>query len=232
MLSRFDPRAKLLIAFLFSIITVLSKNYPGLAACLLSGGLSFGLSGLSWRRLLPRLAALNVFLALSWLTLPWQLSQGQVQFYPPGGWLALSITLKANAILLAWLGWLGSSPFSEILHALAHFHLPLKLLALFSLFERYVYLLTDEYRRLHAAMLVRGFKPAFNRHTFVTLAQLTGTVLIRGFDRAQRVYQAMLCRGFNGTFYLLSHFHWQRADSFLMLTALVWLGLLLAWGIL
>jgi cobalt/nickel transport system permease protein len=232
MLAGLDPRAKVLIAFLFSLITVLSKNYLGLAACLLSGFLSFAGSGISWRRLLSRLAALNVFMALSWLTLPWQLSSGQVQFSPAGALLALSITLKGNAILLVWLSWLGSSPVSDILHALAHFRLPLKLLALFSLFERYVHLLSNEYNRLRAAMLVRGFKPAFSRHTFVTLAQLAAIILIRGFDRAQRVYQAMLCRGFKGTFYLLNHFHWQRRDTLLILAASLWLGGLLAAGIL
>jgi cobalt/nickel transport system permease protein len=231
MLSRFDPRAKVLIAFLFSIITVLSENHLGLAACLFSGLFSFVLSAISWRQVLIRGAALNLFMALGWLTLPWQVSGGEIQFSPSGAWLAYSITLKANAIFLFWLGWLGSSPVSDILHALAHFRLPLKLLALFSLFERYVHLLTAEYNRLRAAMLVRGFKPACSRRTFTTLAQLAAVILVRGFDRAQRVHQAMLCRGFKGTFYLINHFHWQRGDTLLLLAAALWLGLLLLGGL-
>ncbi|MDR1396182.1 MAG: cobalt ECF transporter T component CbiQ [Desulfarculales bacterium] len=231
MLTGFDPRAKLLIAFLFSIITVLTNNKPGLGACLVTGLAGFALSGLTWRRLAPRLAAVNFFLILTWLTLPWQLTGGYPHFYPPGAWLALLITVKANAIFLLWMSLLAGSPASDLLHALAHFHLPDKLLALFFLFERYIYLLSDEYRRLRAAMDVRGFQPRLNQRTLRVFSQLAGAILVRGFDRSQRVYQAMLCRGFKGTFYLISHFHWSGRDSRLLLASLLWLSALLGWEI-
>ena len=222
-LAGLDPRAKLIVAFLFSIITVLSPIVLTQGFCLVTAFFLWLPSGVSWRLLGRRFLAVNLFILLAWLTLPWKLENGVFYLNANGCALALSITIKANAILLAWLALLASSPVSDILHALAHFRLPHKLLALFFLFDRYAFVLTAEYRRLRAALLVRGFKPRFNRLTFTTLAHLTGTMLIRGFDRAERVYQAMLCRGFKGTFYLIDHFHWQPQDTWWLLICVGWL---------
>ena len=230
-LNLIDPRAKLLIAFLFSIITALSYNTLVLNACFLTGTLLWFCGSRDWRKLAARLLAVNIFMAMAWLTLPWQLHNGSFIYNSDGLYLALSITIKANAILLAWLGLLASSPVTDILHALAHWHLPNKLLALFFLFDRYVHLLQDEYHRLRTTMLVRGFKAHFNMHTFKTIAYLVGTVLLRGVDRAQKVHQAMLCRGFKGTFYLLSHFRWHTRDSYFLIGSLIWLAVLAGWEI-
>jgi len=37
-------------------------------------------------------------------------------------------------------------------------------------------------------------------------------LLVRSFDRAERIVAAMKCRGFRGRFYLLDHFAFSRRD--------------------
>jgi len=69
-------------------------------------------------------------------------------------------------------------------------------------------------------MKVRGFKAGMNIHTYRSLANLVGLLLIRSLDRADRVHAAMLCRGYKGHFWLTNDFHFQKIDlviSFLML---------------
>jgi cobalt/nickel transport system permease protein len=76
-------------------------------------------------------------------------------------------------------------------------------------------------------MKIRGFKPRTNLHTYRSYAYLAAMLLVRSFDRAERVFQAMLCRGFNGTFYSLRTFSWERRDRiFLAASLLVLAGLL------
>ncbi|MEW5912088.1 MAG: cobalt ECF transporter T component CbiQ [Thermodesulfobacteriota bacterium] len=185
-----------------------------------------------WRRGL----AVNAFVAFLWLFLPWRLELAQghaaVSYNPQGLVLAGLITLKANAIFLAVVALLGSSQINDIFHALAHLRLPAKLVSLFILFYRYLHVMRREYLRLRQAMAVRCFTPRSNLHTYRSLAQLIGILVLRSLDRSERVYQAMLCRGFAGTFWLLDHFHWQRADTvFCALAGAVVLALgLLQWG--
>ena len=41
---------------------------------------------------------------------------------------------------------------------------------------------------------------------------LIGMLLVKSFDRADRIRKAMLCRGFHGEYYLLSHFELHTVD--------------------
>ena len=62
-------------------------------------------------------------------------------------------------------------------------------------------------------MKIRGFQPRTNLHTYRSYAYLAAMLLVRSYDRADRVFQAMLCRGFHGVFYSLRTFSWQRRDG-------------------
>jgi cobalt/nickel transport system permease protein len=173
-----------------------------------------------------------LFVAFLWLVLPWHLELGpewswSLVYDPKGLVLAGAITLKANAIVMILIGLLSTSPVNNLFHALAHLKAPEKLVHLFLFFYRYLHVLHREYHKLTLAMRVRGFKPGNNLHTYRAYANLAGMVLVKSYDRAQRVYQAMLCRGFDGTYWLLDHFHWTRRESsFLILSGLILAGLI------
>ena len=236
--GRLDPRAKLVVVFAYSLLMALASSHlvPVLGV-LLGLGLVIW-ARLGWKMFLTRLVAVNAFTAFLWLFLPWKLSLGQgfwdlsLAYNPDGLTLALLITLKVNAIFLALLALLGSSPVNDIFHALAHLKAPAKLVTMFLLFYRYLHVMRHEYQRLRQAMQVRGFEPGTNLHTYKTFAQLMGILLVRSLDRSERVYQAMLCRGFGGTFWLLDHFAWRRADTgFCLISALALIVLaLLQWS--
>ena len=58
--------------------------------------------------------------------------------------------------------------------------------------------LEEEYQRLARAARIRGFRAGTDLHTYRTYAYLVGMLFVRAADRAERVRNAMLCRGFNG----------------------------------
>lgn len=61
-------------------------------------------------------------------------------------------------------------------------------------------------------MRARGFKSGLNGHSLRSLANLVGMLLVRSVDRAERVHAAMLCRGYNGRFWIQDDFSLGRLD--------------------
>src|SRR5262249_34976662 len=77
---------------------------------------------------------------------------------------------------------------------------------------RYVFVVAAELGRLRVALRARGFRARANRHTYRTVGNVTGMLLVRSHERAERVAQAMRCRGFDGRFRSLTEFRTTPAD--------------------
>jgi len=186
------------------------------------------------RRLLP----VNSFILLLWIVLPFTypgktlFSLGPLEASGEGIRYALSITIKSNTIILACMALLGTTPIFTLAHALRHLRVPDKLVQLLFFSYRYIHVIYLEYVRLLNALKVRCFRPRSDLHTYKAYAHLVGMMLLKSYDRSERVYDAMLCRGFKGKFWVLDHFSLKRGDLILfiiMLLSLMGLGLL-QWG--
>jgi cobalt/nickel transport system permease protein len=68
-------------------------------------------------------------------------------------------------------------------------------------------------------MKIRGFRPRTRLHTYRSYAYLVGMLFVRAAARADRVHQAMRCRGFNGRFHSLATFPAHRANRWFALVA-------------
>jgi len=234
-LDRVDPRLRVVSAVVICVLAVLADSAPAVAVVLAAGLLGLALSGLSLREAARRLLPLNVVMLLLAVLLPLGrsgpalLEFGPLGFSRTGLELAGMVALKGNAMLLVLLGLLGRLDVSTLGHALAHLRVPEKLIHLLLLTVRYLGVFQAEYRRLRGAMKARAFRPRMDRHTYRTFGFLVGMLLVRSFDRAERVLAAMKCRGFRGRFYLLDHFAFSRADipfvlaSFALLVTVGWL---------
>ena len=190
-----------------------------LPAWALGCGLAWtAMAGLPLGRLCARLAMVNLFLVLLWLTLPFSVpgetlsSLGPLRASREGVLLALRITFKCNAILLVVTALLGTSTVFALAHALRRLALPEKLALLFFFTFRYFQILHGEYLRLRDAMRARCFAPGVNLHSYTSYAQLMGMLLVRSLDRAERVREAMLCRGYAGKLPLWDHAAIQGQD--------------------
>jgi len=90
--------------------------------------------------------------------------------------------------------------------------IPDKMVQLFFFTYRYIHVIYEEYQRLLRALKIRGFRARSNLHTYRTYAYLVGMLLVKSYERAERVREAMLCRGFKGRFYTLYEFSVHGAD--------------------
>jgi len=234
-LHRLDPRVKIIVAILFSVMVALTDKYT-----LLTGGLLFAVGAVAVARLrakeiISRLLVVNSFIFLLWLMLPFTFpgkniyTLGSFNISQEGIKYALLITIKSNTIILAGIALLSTSSIFNLVHALRHLHFPDKLTQLFFFTYRYTQTIHSEYIRLNNAIKIRGFKPRTNFHTYRTYAYLIGMMLVRSYDRSKRVYNAMLCRGFKGKFLTLNHFVFKKSDfvaGIVMLSCIMGLVLL------
>jgi cobalt/nickel transport system permease protein len=162
------------------------------------------LSRLEAVAVLKRLLAANTFTIFLWLTLPLTyggvevVKLGPLQLSGEGMRLAALITIKTNTIVLALLALLATSRIAGLGHALEGLHLPKRLCFLLLFSYRYIFVIYQEYRKLTRAAQLRCFVPTTNIHTYRTYGYLFGMTLVRSWNRAIRVHQAMLLRGFNG----------------------------------
>lgn len=217
-LHRLDPRVKFLAIVPYVLVVAIMPGQKGPLAALLVSTLLTALARLDTKKLLSRLVAVNVFIFLLWIFIPFSypgvtvFQIGPLTATREGILYALSITLKTNAIVLATIAILGTSEIFSLAHALIHLKTPDKLVHLFFFFYRYISVLHEEYSRLKNAMLIRCFKAGTNMHTYRTYAYLVGMLIVRSYERSQRIYQAMLCRGFKGRFPVASHFRLRKGD--------------------
>jgi cobalt/nickel transport system permease protein len=209
---RIDPRLRIVLASLFSCsVAVFHALAALLAACLLAF-LLLVMSGLDLREIGRRLAVVVGFLALLWCLLPLTYEGdivgrvGPLNFYRPGILLAAQITLKSLAIIAVFTALVASIPINTLGQSLARLHVPAKLVYLLLMCYRYIFVIEQEYHRLVAAMKIRGFRPRTNLHTYRSYAYLVGMLFVRAAGRADRVHQAMRCRGFDGRFHSLATF--------------------------
>jgi cobalt/nickel transport system permease protein len=114
-------------------------------------------------------------------------------------------------------------PFSTLGHAIYRLRVPEKIVYLLLMTYRYIFVIEEEYLRLMRAAKIRGFRPGNNANTYRTYSYVIGMLFVRATARAERVHQAMRCRGFNGKFYSLQEFQIDSASwAFaIMMTAII-----------
>ena len=209
-LAAFDPRARILVALIGAVAAVALSSYAGLAVAMVFALAAVAAARPCLRTLRQRLLALEGFMVMILATLPFTVptsgpnevlfSLGPFTAGSPGLHQALAILLKTNIVVLVLAAMLGRMEPMEFGRGLAGLGFPRKLVTLLLLTIRYLDVLRRDYRRLRRSMQVRGFRARADRHSLRSLGYLVGMLLIRSFDRSERVLSAMRCRGFTGTF--------------------------------
>jgi len=232
-IHRLDPRTRIVWAAAYAFVVALSERFPALFLGLAFSLALIGLSRVPILDVARRLLLVNGFVLFLWLVvpvtfpgIPW-LHLGPLTATREGILVAARITLKSNAILLVFIALVATSPVPTLGVALARLGVPEKMVYLLLMGYRYIFVMETEYYRLLRSAAVRGFQPSTRIHTYKTFAYLIGMLFVRAADRAERVYRAMLCRGFSGKFHSLQEFSFSKRDG---LWAASMTGALLALG--
>jgi cobalt/nickel transport system permease protein len=228
-----DPRIRVGAVLIFAVAVVSLNGPAALAAALVVAVMAVAVAGISTSTTLRRLLAVDGLMIVVLVVLPFTVpGEDLVRIGPlaasrEGLWRAIQIVLKANAIMLAVLALLGTMEAATLGHALHRLRVPPTLVHLLFFTVRYVEVLDREYRRLRLAMKARAFVPRSDRHTWRTFGYLLGMLLVRSVERAERVLQAMKCRGYDGRLHVLDRFRLGAVDAVFAAAVLVAVAALL-----
>ena len=109
----------------------------------------------------------------------------------------LQTIFKSTLSILTIVLLISTTPFHEILKQLGKWGTPRLIILIFSFMYRYFFLLIAEIEALEKAVAMRHSSLSGWRR-FKTYTQMIGMLLIRSFDRSERVFHAMQMRGFTG----------------------------------
>ena len=118
----------------------------------------------------------------------------------------ISLSVKSWISVQAAIVMSSTMPFPDLLLAMRALKVPRLLVAVFGLMWRYLFVLADEALRLMRARAARsGHSDQLGRRVGGGLtwrAKVTGgmagNLFLRGFERSDRIYMAMLSRGYDG----------------------------------
>jgi cobalt/nickel transport system permease protein len=217
-LGRIDPRWKMAGLILAAVaVSLLATWQPAVLAFV--GAILLVLLGRIPRGwYLARIGTLALFLTFFVMWLPFLdpsgpfVEIGPTQLSERGLFAALVVLLKALTVVTLMMVLWATAPVDANLKAAHSLRVPGVVVQLIVLTYRYVFLLWEELGRLRIAVRVRGFRSGANLHTYKTVGHVAGTLLVRSYERAERVGQAMRCRGFDGTYRSLATFRTTGRD--------------------
>ena len=197
LLQRIDARIKILAVLIFVILVVATPvgiwDILALEALILA--FVVGLAQISPWTLIRRW--------LGFIVLVGFLAAVVAQTHPQRtrlGWLAvcLSILAKNSLAFVAVMTMTGTTPFRRLLVGLGQLGMPAVLVSTLHFMNRYLNVLRDELARMTQARRSRTFRRS-GRLDWGLLTGLVGMLLVRSFERGERVHAAMLARGWDGT---------------------------------
>ena len=106
----------------------------------------------------------------------------------------LSIIIKSTLCLFTIILLSNTTPFSELLSLFRRVGVPALLITVLALTYRYLFVLIDEVIRLRRARDSRMFVRNRSR-IWLSLTSLLGQLFIRSTERSERIYAAMISRG-------------------------------------
>lgn len=124
---------------------------------------------------------------------------GLAWFQPQGGLIFGGVVLRSSLCVATMVVLSCTTPFPAILAVLRRWGLPPVMVMTLGLMFRYLFLLSEESQRLRRARASRTFRQqrwSVGRWAeWAALAGAIGTLFVRTTERAERVYAAMVARG-------------------------------------
>jgi len=165
--------------------------------------LIFRLSNLPWSYLITRLKLPGYFLLalaimlplISGQTIVWQL--GPIAVRLEGLQALILIVSRFVCIITLTLVLFGTASFMTSIKGLRAVGLPSLLADMILLTYRYLFEMSNDLNTMRVAIRLRGFNGRnLNRHNLTVLASLVGSLLVRSYEQSERVYKAMILRGY------------------------------------
>ncbi len=204
-----DARAKILVFFTFTFISVSSSPdafalFSLLALALI--GIAF-VSRLPLAHLAKKVLIILPFLLVVAISVPfmkggaigggYNLGLGGFSLSQKGLWILWNVVVKSSLGVFSILLLSSTTSFPQLVKGMERLGSPRIFTVLASFMYRYSFILIDETQRLKRARDSRCFGGKWLWQVKV-IGHMIGTLFLRSFDRGEKVYMAMLSRGYDG----------------------------------
>jgi cobalt/nickel transport system permease protein len=210
-LHRRDPRAKIAALMVFLVI-VATTRHAFLAAGACYFALLIGL--LLWARLpfWNALARAAVVLPFTLVFVLISILAGDVE---RAGLLLGKSYISALAVLTL----VSTTPLPQLLRGLEMLGVPRFLLMVAQFLYRYLFVISEEAQHMRVAAASRRTAVAPRAARFRAAAGALAVLFARSYARAEAIHHAMIARGFQGRFRLLSILRFGWADALFLIAA-------------
>jgi cobalt/nickel transport system permease protein len=223
-IHRLDPRGKILGFLGISVVAVSTPATVAWAFPLYGLVLFFllGLSRLPAGFVLRRSLVIVPFVLLVAIFLPFFQQAGGGSYNLGGlkvsesGLLVLwNVTAKSLVGVFSLIILVSTTSFPELMSGLERLHVPRIFTLVASFMYRYTFLFVEEFQRMRRAMTARNYRGRWFTDAPV-LGHLLSSLFLRSYARGERVYVAMLSRGYEGVFHLAAPPAFRRVDAFFL----------------
>jgi len=220
---RLDPRAKVVATMLFAIVVVSFPKYEVLALLpfFLFPVLIAAFGDIPAGFIAKKVAVVSPFAVFVGIFNP--LFDPSTVAIAPGfpvsaGWISFaSILVKFALTISAALLLIATTSFPGICRGLRRLGIPALFVSQLLFLYRYLFVLMEEAMRVVRARDMRSFgKRGAGMRVFV---RIVGTLFLRTVERAERIYGAMLARGFRGDVPSMRRETFRPSDAFFVLAA-------------
>jgi cobalt/nickel transport system permease protein len=204
-LHRLDPRAKLVgfIALIIICVTTPPDLYAAFAAYLGLEIVLAAMSRLPWGHVLKRMLIVLPFILVVAVFLPFfskgggSYNLGPLTVSAHGLMVLWNVAAKSTVSVLAVILLSSTTSFPELLKGMEKLSVPRLLTTIMSFMYRYIFVLMDELQRMRRARDSRGWSGRWLWQAKV-IGHMIAALFLRSYERGERVYAAMLARGYDG----------------------------------
>jgi len=225
---RWDPRCKMIgfmaLIFAFSFV----RDLRVLLAVVVVTVTIYVISKLPASFIVSRLRYPSLFLVVLVLILPFVSGQTIVMSIGPldvrqeGLKGVLLIATRFLAILTAGSVLFGTAPFLTTIKAMRALGLPGILADMVLLAFRYLHEIGSDLHRMQTSMKLRGVRHSrFSLRGLRIPAWMSGSMLVRSYERSEWVYKAMIMRGYGHAPHYRDDFHVRASDIAILVVFLL-----------
>lgn len=115
------------------------------------------------------------------------------------------------ALLLAFLIF-STSRFDAIIKAIYMMKLPNVFVQMIAFSYRYIFVIIDEFQNMKKALSSKGFVFGLNQYSLSLIGNMIGGLLIRSYERGDRVHSSMVSKGYGGAQQLFFEYNMKLKD--------------------
>ena len=222
-IHRLDARTKILSLFCLIVICVStpSQAYFVFLAYFILLATAIAVSRVPVAYILRRSLIIIPFVIMVTVFIPflktdgagasYSLGIGGLRVYKSGLMVFWNVLVKSFIAILSVTLLTSTTGFNKLLRGFEQLKVPKVVIMLASFAYRYVFVLVDELGRMRRARDSRCYGGKWLWHSKV-IGQMIGTLFLRSYQRGERVYVAMVSRGFQGRAVTLGKTPLRRAD--------------------